>query len=972
MFRFYLFISALFLGIIPKQTVAVEPHRIEIISSYAHNNEWNETLTKKLKKVLEESIPESKIHFTFHYQPNGNPISSSADLLIFIGQKAWQNYLQSGTTVQDTPKIVCDRTSSNDTTYAQYNAVKIPLNHNPEKIVGIMKQLMPSLQNILYFSEQSYSDEIIIGKLESWLEKNKPTIQLAVIKSSNINIPYLTNVISNLTGENTAVLLNHFNITAGNINAAQTLLSKNTPVFLLSENNTLINNDHVVGGFYISTDQYAHAIAKVAQTILNGTEVSVVSTADTLVAVSYMNNAAIAHFHLQKEALTQPAVFIGEIGENAKVSYGFILFILVILLAALLFLSFRTRRKKRALCKIGAQYTANIHNRQILSKSIPVGIAVFNKAGNLLERNPEADKIFRQIIPYYKNNTFNLFEAQIIKELSREKPLSTEIFYHGVFTKSNGDLHHCKITVTPIFYENSNILFMMIEDDTKAYFDELSKKKIYKIFNTAIDYINIGIGKFNLLTRHGSATESWYNTLEVGKQTPFNECFKNVHTDDGDMLKARLQEAVQSKTEFFTLDIRVGKAQKKHQWYNFSAWLKEYNPQAEKIIYYFMIRKIDNQKSHEIVLENEYQKLLRENQTNNSLIANMNHEIRTPLNAIIGFSELLIENYDAREQDELLQYINENNEKLLTTINDIISMSKIETGQMLCNIQDINLNEFIQSFVERTKQIVNPEKIKVIFNKGDNYILQSDEERLKQIINNFISNAVKFTETGFIEIGFTHRSDHVCLYVKDTGHGIPEDKRDLISNQLGNNKERHLTSGLGLPIAYYTAKLLKGEIGFESRLNEGSTFWCKIPNIDIRDGEIIKNKLENATLSHSGKKTILIAEDNQNNYQLLHFLLKQKYRIIHAINGEEAVNLFQQEHPDLILMDIKMPVMDGYQATAAIREISKEIPIIAVTAFAFDEDKEKVLKNAFNEYISKPVMEKELMRVIDLFIDKTA
>ena len=241
---------------------------------------------------------------------------------------------------------------------------------------------------------------------------------------------------------------------------------------------------------------------------------------------------------------------------------------------------------------------------------------------------------------------------------------------------------------------------------------------------------------------------------------------------------------------------------------------------------------------------------------------------------------------------------------------------------------------------------------------------------MNQVIANFVNNAIKFTTQGSILFGYRRRDDELYFYVKDTGCGIAKDKIGQVFTRFVKLNSFVQGTGLGLSICQMIIKRLGGDIGVESEQGKGSTFWFTLPYsiLEMQEVPHEKPKTENVQKSQSSKSaTLLIAEDNESNYTLFQAMLKD-YNLIHAWNGEQAIDLFNKYQPDLILMDLKMPIVDGYEATRVIREKNQSIPIIAVTAFAFAEDEERVKQSGFSSYIAKPIKPDKLIACINTYL----
>mgnify|MGYP001528836461 FL=1 len=384
---------------------------------------------------------------------------------------------------------------------------------------------------------------------------------------------------------------------------------------------------------------------------------------------------------------------------------------------------------------------------------------------------------------------------------------------------------------------------------------------------------------------------------------------------------------------------------------------------------------IDKQKEDEIELRKAKDKAEESDRLKSAFLANMSHEIRTPLNAIVGFSNLLTIAENEEERDEYINIISSNNELLLQLINDILDVAKIEAGTLEFIDSEIDINALL-SDIEQSSRLKAPEGVQVSFVEKLPYcIIMSDKNRLAQVITNFINNAIKFTKEGSIRFGYEHKDDKLLFYVKDTGCGIEPEKKDLVFNRFVKLNSFAQGTGLGLAICQMIVKKLGGEIGVESELGTGSTFWFTLPDTVIHGINIqsIKTTVhEEAVINNTNlkKATLLIAEDNESNYILIRAILKE-YDLLHARNGNEAIRLYREHHPDLILMDLKMPDMDGYEATAEIRKEDSDIPIIAVTAFAFAEDEQRVRQSGFNGYAAKPIKPAELKKIIVQYLSST-
>lgn len=380
-------------------------------------------------------------------------------------------------------------------------------------------------------------------------------------------------------------------------------------------------------------------------------------------------------------------------------------------------------------------------------------------------------------------------------------------------------------------------------------------------------------------------------------------------------------------------------------------------------------RVITAQKQMEESLRIAKEEAERSNTLKSAFLANMSHEIRTPLNAIVGFSELLADAQDEEEKKEYLNIIKNSNALLLQLVGDILDLSKIEAGTLEFSFADHDLSEIMEELERTARMKISDPAIEVACKERmPGCTIHTDRGRLSQVMHNFINNAAKFTGQGHIHFGYRKLpDDRWYFYVEDTGCGIPSDKIDNIFGRFVKLDAKAKGTGLGLAISKSIIERLGGEIGITSVNGEGSTFWFRLPAGCVTTSGSAAEAIESPPESpcpDTGQPTLLIAEDDPANYKLFEVMLKKHYTLLHAWNGREAVEIFRANRPCMILMDIKMPEMDGYEATAAIRELSSDIPIVAVTAFAYPEDMRRILSSGFNGCLPKPVSAESLKKKI--------
>jgi signal transduction histidine kinase len=366
-----------------------------------------------------------------------------------------------------------------------------------------------------------------------------------------------------------------------------------------------------------------------------------------------------------------------------------------------------------------------------------------------------------------------------------------------------------------------------------------------------------------------------------------------------------------------------------------------------------------------------------------AFLANMSHEIRTPMNAILGFASLLKRQELPKDiHQEYIDHIQQSGEGLLKLINDIVDISKIESNQLQIENGPVLINDLLDKLYNRYEELLilkNRQTIRLRVEKAlpdPNFTVISDAFRLQQVISNLLNNSLKFTMNGEITFGYKIVNSTLEFFVVDEGVGIADDKKDQIFKRFGKlddpSRMNKSGTGLGLSISKSLLNLMGGKIWLESG-EPGNTRFCFSIPLQFAEKEKSQEKkcAESPCCMNSELvgKTILIAEDELLNYKLLETLLKKTgAKVLWAKNGQEAVEAVSSKKVDLIFMDIKMPKMNGYEATRAIKKFDNSIPIIAQTAFAFANEKKYILQSGCDMYLTKPIDHKEIYDVVNRFL----
>ena len=369
-------------------------------------------------------------------------------------------------------------------------------------------------------------------------------------------------------------------------------------------------------------------------------------------------------------------------------------------------------------------------------------------------------------------------------------------------------------------------------------------------------------------------------------------------------------------------------------------------------------------------LEEKTKQVEEVNRLKSEFLSNMSHELRTPLNAILGMAKLLQEKIEDKTQKQYVEIIERNGQSLLALINDVLDLSKIEAGRVEVIWEKIYLKEFIESIIASVKPLADEKKLplKTSFDESIDFIV-TDPEKLKRILFNLLSNAIKFTDKGEVAVEVKAEKEKILISVKDTGIGIPEEALDYIFEAFrqvdGSTTRRYGGTGLGLNIAKKLAELLGGEIKVKSKVGVGSTFTVILPKqpIEKKKEEVLKQKIKSVLLREKsfGVKKVLIIDDDPVVIKELSIILKDEpYQTIFASNGKEGLDCIKKEVPDLILLDLKMPVMDGFALLEVLERDKrfKDIPVIILSALDLTKEEKERLKGNIKGILLKGFIDK--------------
>ena len=566
----------------------------------------------------------------------------------------------------------------------------------------------------------------------------------------------------------------------------------------------------------------------------------------------------------------------------------------------------------------------------------------------------EQDIIGRNIFSYFPVETAREMYAEFTKVRAGDK-LSARNY--KLILEDDVKYYKCIISK----YDEEHFLFQY-RDITGRSVVRLKLEKKQKDLCEIEKAARIGLWAYDSSTRF--FTYSGYTRIfcndEEQKQISIDEYMNYMHLDDKARFSQWLEENLKEKDASNTINYKLlidGKT--------VNMRIKTYHKEV------YMQRTVLEgyiQNTSEIVWKAE-----RSNQLKSAFLANMSHEIRTPLNAILGFSRIIAETENAEERLQYYDIVEKNNMRLQELINEILDLSKIESGMMEFNYAPVSLYTLCED-VKNTYSFRCQPGVELVFEESDpSLVISTDRNRLFQVFSNLIGNATKFTAKGSISFGYKLTEKEIVFHIADTGSGISDDKIDKIFDRfiMANNQVQG--TGLGLSISKIIVEKLGGKIAVQSKMETGTTFTFTLPYISANGDMKWEEKLppasvkDNSRTSHQ-EMTILVAEDYQSNYDLIEAMIGKIYKLVHAHDGMGAIIFYEQYKPDLILMDIKMPNINGLDATRAIREMSADVPVIAVSAYAYEKDKIAAIESGCNDFLTKPVSADLLKMTINKYL----
>ena len=856
----------------------------------------------------------------------------------------------------------------------------------PENI-RLMKQMIPGMKEFIFIGDGRKVNQDNSVLIEQELNTKYPDIKYKFWSAENMTTNQLLDSLYFVDTKTTGVLFASWFYKyafAGTsmlaTNSHKLIAATSVPIFSLSMVNIASGKEGMLGGYTYNQDRYDAALIQTISDVLKDKQARHIPCYIPTDGAPVINYEILVRDGLSLSTCPANTRFLNKPPTFWEHYRYFILGTLFsILLITLLFL-YRIRNlnalKKAQQNEIDAMatYKMLVNNMPILYMQEEL---VTDKNGNPIEL------IYRNVNSEFEKHFYRKEEV-IGRKGSEIFPESMPEFLHFTkmaLTEKRAITFPYYFKAIDTFYDvvlkgthQGNMIDIFCLNSTELHKAQQKLSATNSKLAMALDVANIVPWKWDLKSKTILCDINRPIELSTDEQevedsqlsVPDSQYFSKIFKEDRERVKQAYRDLIEGRAEKVKEEYRIVNVQKnnlhKVEWVEAQAAVEARDEDGKPLTLVGSSLVITNRKKMEQELTTAKELAEESNRLKSAFLANMSHEIRTPLNAIVGFSGILASTEEEEEKQEYVSIIENNNTLLLQLISDILDLSKIEAGTLELNYSNIELNELMRELERGFLLRVKMDAVKLEFvEPAGPCMAYTEKNRLSQLMINLVTNAIKFTEKGSIRFGYEMRENELYFYVADTGCGIPKDKQQNIFGRFVKLNSFAQGTGLGLSICKTLMDHMGGRIGVESEEGKGSTFWFTLPYKPAvkEDKKQMPKDIQPVSIERN-KLTILVAEDNASNYKLFESILKYDYHLIHAWDGMEAVEMFRRHNPQIVLMDINMPVMDGYEATREIRKYSAKIPIIAVTAFAYASDEQKVMESGFDGYMPKPINAKLL------------
>lgn len=861
-----------------------------------------------------------------------------------------------------------------------YNLVFLYSNLYLRENTDLICHIIPDLKKFIFIGDEREINQTNNFNIQKELARIRPDVEYQFLTPKDMTTNQLLDSLCKIDPKTTGILFASWfykSTFAGNtslvISSYKLIPTVTAPIFTLNMSDITEENGGTIGGYTFNHLEYSKQLIHTITEIFNGKQARDIPFYTPSSGSPIINYSTLIRKGFSPSVCPPNTLFIDKPltfwEQNKYFVAGTLVFVLF--LAMIFFYRIHSfniiRKAQRKEIDAMTNYKNLIDNMPLLYMQEEL---ITDKSGN------PVDLIYRNVNAYFEKNFYHKSEV-VGKRASEIFPESMQEFLH--FT--NIALTDNKAITFPYYFKNvdafydiiikgtkeGNIVDIFCLDSTELHRAQQKLSTTNSKLSMALDVANIVPWKWDLKTRtilcdvnkpielskHGEKID------EEQLAVPDTQYFSKIYKEDRKRVEQAYRDLIDGKVDKVKEEYRVINKQKglhKIEWVEAQAAIETRDESGNPLTLVGSSLVITQRKKMELELTTAKNRAEESNRLKSAFLANMSHEIRTPLNAIVGFSGILASTEEEEEKKEYVSIIENNNTLLLQLISDILDLSKIESGTVELHYSNVELNGLMRELENSCQLKLKNDEVKLIFEApSEPCLVHIEKSRLSQLIINLVTNAIKFTTKGSIRFGYELRNKELYFYVSDTGCGIPEDKQESIFGRFVKLNSFAQGTGLGLSICQTLVDHMGGKIGVESKEGKGATFWFTLPYKPSVALEVTpKVEIETITIERD-KLVILIAEDNESNFKLFESILKYDYHLIHAWDGQEAVDMYKEYNPQIILMDINMPVMDGYEATREIRKYSAKVPIIAVTAFAYASDEQKVMESGFDGYMPKPI-----------------
>lgn len=862
-----------------------------------------------------------------------------------------------------------------------YNLTFLHSNFYIKENIDLICRMTPDIKNFIFIGDERQNNQTYNMVIKQELKKSHPNINYQFISPRKMQTNHLLDTLYTVDPKTTGILFSSWfykHTFAGNTslvtNSHLLVSTTSAPLFSLGMMTIKDNAGGIIGGYIYDQHVYSQKIIQTIQSILNGKQASEIPFYEPSDAAPTINYNVLLRKGMSPYLCPPGTIFFNK-PPTFWEQYGyFILGTIVCFILLALFFQYRISHLNK-LKKIQQKEIDTMTSYKNLINNMP--ILYMQEELIMNEEGTPIELVYRNVNAHFEKSFFRK-EDVVGKKASEIFPESMPEFLH--FTKMS--LAENKAITFPYYFKqidtfydvvlkgthHNNTVDIFCLDSTELHKAQQKLSATNNKLAMALDVANIVPWKWDLrsktilcdINRPIELSTNDKNVNEEQLAVPDSQYFSKIFKEDRKRVEKAYDDLIEGRSDKVREEYRVINVQNnihRIEWVEAQAAVETRDENGKPLTLVGSSLVITTRKKMEMELTTARDRAEESNRLKSAFLANMSHEIRTPLNAIVGFSGILASTDEEEEKQEYVSIIENNNTLLLQLISDILDLSKIEAGTLEFQYSNIDLNKMLNELTSSLQLKIKSEKVQLTCHLAEkNCFIHTEKNRLSQLLINLISNAIKFTTEGYIRFGYELRGKEIYFYVSDTGCGIPKDKQKSIFGRFVKLNSFEQGTGLGLSICQTLVEHMGGTIGVDSEEGKGSTFWFTLPyKAAIAVEESIKKEEIQPISIEKNKFTILIAEDNESNYKLFASILKGEYQLIHAWDGQEAVEMFKQYNPQIILMDINMPVMDGYEATKEIRKYSAKVPIIAITAFAYASDEQRVMESGFDGYMPKPI-----------------